>query len=301
MSEARLSVDLPMPVPATMTWRGLRRACQIALAALGVVSLLCGGESALAATTERLIIATSPRVAAPIRALGQAFEATHPEVRVGLYIDSGLDLRQTMAAIQNSVKGQYFIERGPIHLIAPGGDELITRLEQRYYVLPGTRRSYAAVPLVLVVPESLVEAPTSFEALGEGWRVAIADPALTTLGRQSRDLLIESGLWDGLRGRLDIARDLRGVLDHVLHGQADAGIVFGPDAVRESQRVRVVAVSDVRSIAATVHSIAMERYCPNRRLCEEFLDYTQSPEAQAILTNLGYVPVTAREKGGTTR
>jgi molybdate transport system substrate-binding protein len=225
----------------------------------------------------------------------------HPEVRVSLYIDSGLDLRQTMAAIQNSVKGQYFIERGPIHLIAPGGDELITRLERRYYVLPGTRRSYAAVPLVLVVPESLVEAPNSFEALGEGWRVAIADPALTALGRQSRDLLIELGLWDRLRGRFDIAGDLRGVLDHVLHGQADAGIVFGPDAVRESQRVRVVARSDVRSAGATVHSIAMERYCPNRRLCEEFLEYTQSTEAQGILTNLGYLPVSERAKSGTTR
>jgi molybdate transport system substrate-binding protein len=284
-----------------ITREGLRRACQIVLAGVAVVPLLCGGRPTFAGTPERLIIATSPSVAAPIRALGQAFESTHPEVRVGLYLDSGLDLRQTMAAIQNSVKGQYFIERGPIHLIAPGGDELITRLEQRYYALPGTRRAYAAVPLVLVVPESLVEAPSSFEALGEGWRVAIADPALTTLGRQSKDLLIDSGHWDRMRGRLDIAGDVQGVLDHVLRGQADAGIVFGPDAVRESQRVRVVARSDVRSAGATVHSIAMERYCPNRRLCEEFLEYTQSTEAQGILTNLGYLPVSEGAKSGTTR
>lgn len=174
-----------------MTWKSRTRAYAIALAAVAVVPLLCSGKSARAGTTERLIIATSPSVAAPIRALGEAFDAMHPEVRVGLYIDSGLELRQAIVAIQNSVKGQYFIERGLIHLVAPGGDELITRLEQRYYVLPGTRRSYAAVPLVLVVPESLVEAPNSFEALGEGWRVAMADPALTTLGRQSMALLIE--------------------------------------------------------------------------------------------------------------
>jgi molybdate transport system substrate-binding protein len=57
----------------------------------------------------------------------------------------------------------------------------------------------------------------------------------------------------------------------------------------------------VRSVGATVHSIAMERYCPNRRLCEEFLEYTQSAEAQAILRNLGYLPVTERAKSGMAR
>ena len=92
-------------------------------------------------------------------------------MKVRLYFDSSLDLRRTIAAMENSPMGQYFIGSGPIHIIAPGGDELITRLEQKYYVLPQTRRPYATVSLVLVVPESLVDAPLSFEALAQARKV----------------------------------------------------------------------------------------------------------------------------------
>ena len=186
--------------------------------------------------------------------------------------------------------GQYFIGSGPIHLVAPGGDELITRLEQKYYVLPGTKRPYAEVPLVMVVPEALVDAPTSFEALGknEALRIAVGDPDLTTLGQQTKQLLTTLGVWSSVEGRLDEASDTRSVLDHLLNGQADVGILFGPDAVQESQRIRIVAVSERGIIPPVIHSMAMERYCPNRALCEEFLGFIQSAEAQKELQRLGY-------------
>jgi len=272
---------------------GVRNRVQaLPLIVVGLVAL--GIDSASA--NEPLVIAASPSMAAPLEAIGQAFEKTHPDVKVRVYFDSGLDLRRTIAAVENNSTGKYFIGTGPIHLVAPGGDELITRLEQKYYVLPGTRRPYAAVPLVMVVPESLVEAPTSFEALAQGQkiRVAVADPILTTLGQRTKQLFEALGLLDSLKGRMDVGSDTRSVLDHVLSGQADVGIVFGPDAAKESERVRVVAVSDSRIVRPAVHSMAMERYCPNRRLCEEFLDFTQSPDAQALLARLGYVAPNSR-------
>lgn len=176
--------------------------------------------------------------------------------------------------------------------MAPGGDELITRLEQKYYVLPGTKRPYAEVPLVMVVPEALVDAPTSFQALAndQKLRIAIGDPDLTTLGQRTKQLLTTLGVWGSVKDRLDEASDIRSVLDHLLNGQADVGILFGPDAVQESQRIRIVAVADRETIPPIIHSMAMERYCPNRALCEEFLEFIQSAEAQAELKRLGFTP-----------
>ena len=199
-----------------------------------------------ASATEQLVIATSPSMRTAVEALGRQFEKTHPDVRVRLYFDSGLDLRRTIAGMENSPIGQYFIGSGPIHLVAPGGDELITRLEWRYYVLPGTKRPYAEVPLVMVVPEALVDAPTSFDALARNQelRIAIGDPELTTLGQTTKQLFARLGIWGAVEQRLDKASDTRSVLDHLLNGEADVGILFGPDAVQESQRVRVVAVAD---------------------------------------------------------
>lgn len=186
--------------------------------------------------------------------------------------------------------GEFFIGRGPIHLVAPGGDELITRLEMKYYVLPGTKRAYATERLVLIAPEAVADAPESFEELGrvsEGLRLAIAEPQRTNLGRQTEEVLQEFDLKGKLRGRLDVATDSRGVLDHVLGGEADLGIIFEHEAVRERERVRIVAVAE-RGYEPTVHSMAMERYCPNRSLCEDFLAFIQTPEAQRIVRSAGY-------------
>lgn len=243
-----------------------------------------------ASGNQPLVIAASPSLASPLEALARAFESTHPGVSVRLYYDSGLDLRRTIAAMENTPIGRYFIGTGPIHLIAPGGDELITRLEQKYYVLPGTRRPYATVSLVLVVPESLVEAPSSFENLPQhaNLRVAVADPKLTVLGQKTQELLKGLGIADAMKGRLDVATDARGVLDHLLNGQADVGIIFGPDAYKERDRVRVVGGASEEVDRPIIHSMAMERYCPDRPLCEEFLTFVQSRDAQRVVKNLGY-------------
>lgn len=250
------------------------------------VMFWCGARQAHAA--ESFVIAASPSLKGILERLGSGFERLHPEVRVKLYFDSGLALRQTIAGIENSMVGQYFIGSGPINLVAPGGDEVITRLQMKYYVLPGTKRSYAVEQLVLVVPESLVEAPGSLEVLAQGSaRLAIAERTRTRLGAQTADMLRATGMEEAFKGRLDVATDGQGVIDHVLSGQADAGIIFGDQAVDQQQRLRVVGVIN-KGYQPTVHSMAMERYCPNRRLCEEFLSYIQSPEAQRLVRQAGY-------------
>jgi molybdate transport system substrate-binding protein len=261
----------------------------VGLTVLIVVVLVAGGIGSNAAS-EPLVVAASPSLAQPLEALAKAFEASHPDVNVRLYFDSGLDLRRTIAAMENNPRGQYFIGSGPIHIVAPGGDELITRLEQKYYVLPKTRRPYATVSLVLVAPESLVDAPSSFEALAQDAqiRVAVADPKLTVVGQKTNELLKALGIAEAMKSRLDVATDAHAVLDHVLNGQADVGIIFSPDAYEKRERVRVVAFAPEQTIPPIIHSLAMERKCPNRALCEEFLVFSQSSEARNILKGLGY-------------
>ncbi|WP_181416654.1 molybdate ABC transporter substrate-binding protein [Nitrospira lenta] len=236
-----------------------------------------------------LVIVTSPTMEEAIVQLGRVFEASHPDVRVQLSVDTSLDLRRTVAAMEN--RGRSFIGSGPIHLVVPGGDEVITRMEQKYYLLPEAKALYATERLVLVVPESLSEAPESFEALATmpDVRIAIADQK-TRLGVETSRLLSALGIDGAERARIDLANDQAGILDHLLSGQADVGIMFGQDAVRAQQRVRVVVAAPTGLYRPIPHSIAMERYCPDRPLCEEFLRFVTSPDGQSVLKRLGYGP-----------
>lgn len=221
--------------------------------------------------------------------LGRAFEVSHPDVHVQLSVDTSLDLRRTVAGMEN--RGKSFIGSGPIHLVAPGGDEVITRMEQKYYLLPEAKALYATERLVLVAPDSLSEAPESFEALVNmpSVRIAIADQK-TRLGVETDRLLSALGLKSAEGKRIDLANDQTGILDHVLSGQADVGIMFGQDAMRVQQRVRIVATAPTGLYKPIPHSISMERYCPDRPLCEEFLQFVTSPDGQSVLKRLGYGP-----------
>jgi molybdate transport system substrate-binding protein len=240
------------------------------------------------ASAETFVIAASPSVKAPLEMLARTFESMHPDVLVHLSIERGLDLRWTIAQLEN--KGSIVVEHGPVHLVAPGGDELVTRLAQKQYIIPETRTLYATRPLVLIVPESLVDAPTSFESIAEDtrWRVAVADPAITPLGQETAACLKSLGIAQASAGRFDVALDARAVLDHVLRGEADVGILFGPDAVAERERIRVAAIAPERHHRPHIYSMAMERSCPNRTRCAEFLSFVRSSTAKEQLRQLGY-------------
>lgn len=255
-----------------------------------VLFLTCesGVRAVPASADETFVIAASPSLREVLERLGEGFERSHAGVKVRLFFDTGLSLRQTIAGMENSMVGRYFIGTGPISLVAPGGDELITRLEGKYYVLRDAKRAYAADQLVLVVPESLVEAPASLDTISRGGaRLAVADRSRTRLGVQTDEVLRALRLHESLKGRLDVATDSHGVIDHVLSGQADVGIIYGHEAVRQQQRVRVAGVVE-KGYQPTVHSMTMERYCPNRQLCEEFLAYIQGRDGQAIVRQAGY-------------
>ncbi len=266
----------------------MRRSPVMPAACLGLLAAVCGLPAPPPVRAEALVIAVSPSLLVPLKVLGRTFEAAHPDVRVHLHVDNALDLRRTIAAVHND--GRHDVEAGAVHLVAPGNDELLDRLEQRYYILPGTRRVYAVTRLVLVVPESLVDAPESLEQVARtpNMRLAVSDPQNTNLGWQTRRVLQALGVLPALEGRIDVAADAEAVLDHLLRGQADVGVLFSSDAAREGERVRISGVVRHPAVAPVSHSVAMDRFCPNRRLCLEFLEFTQSSDAQAAIRQLGY-------------
>lgn len=254
-----------------------------------ILAFVVGLPAAGSIAASPLLIVASPAVKDVVEALGAAFERVHPTVRVQVAVDTSLDLRRTIAAMEN--RGAWFVGSGPIHLVAPGGDEVLTRLAQKYYVLPDTTVTYATERLVLVAPEALVDAPSSFESLtlAGNARIAIAD-RMTRLGVETERVLRALSLAGSPTIRFDRANDAAGILDHVLRGQADVGIMFGHDAVRVQERVRIVATAPANLYQAIPHSMAMERYCPDRALCTEFLRFVTGSEAQTIVNRLGYGP-----------
>ena len=68
----------------------------LCLALLVLAGLI--GQPATARANESFVIAASPSLKDVLEKLGNGFEQSHPGVRVQLYFDTGLSLRQTITA-----------------------------------------------------------------------------------------------------------------------------------------------------------------------------------------------------------
>ena len=66
---------------------------------------------------ETFVIAGSPSLAVPLKALAEAYEAKHPDVKVLLYFDNGLDLRRTIAGMENIHATQAIFSRKSFNIM----------------------------------------------------------------------------------------------------------------------------------------------------------------------------------------
>ncbi|WP_455378852.1 molybdate ABC transporter substrate-binding protein [Petrachloros mirabilis] len=250
---------------------------------------------------EPLVILTSPRLEKPLVGLAVSFESSHPDVHVKILLDSGLGLRGTIARLQNA--GLYGVESGVVHIVAPADEELLDRLEYRYYVLPDTRRPFATTRLVFVTPADGDTPIKSFEELHKDTtvRIVVADPEVSELGHRTKSALDQLRWSDAGIDEVIIAHDWQGVLDRIIHRKADVGILFQHQAVTAGSSLKIISPLPEDIAPPVVYAMEMDRFCPNRELCQSFLDFTKSPEARAILAGLGYgAPGSSRKDGVTS-
>lgn len=242
-----------------------------------------------ASAEDTLVIATSPSVQRAVKALAREFETTRRGVKVLLYVDSALDLHRTVASTENR-DHTYVIGRGPIHLLAPGGDEVIAQLERKGYILPTTRTPYAAVSLALVVPATAPNVPRSFDEMARGAcpRLTVADPERSVLGEMTAKLLKGLDLQEKLKYRVNVAADVRGVVDYLISGATDCAVLFSPEVFEHPDKLRVAAIAPRGMVLPILHSMAIQHYSPDRLLAEQFLSFIRTREARMTLAGLGY-------------
>ena len=79
--------------------------------------------------------------------------------------------------------------------------------------------------------------------------IALGDPASVPAGQYGKQTLENLRLYDKLKSKLVLAKDVRQVLTYVETGDADAGLVYATDA-QISKRVQVVAIEMRRGDAS---------------------------------------------------
>ncbi len=170
-------------------------------------------------------------------------------------------------------------------------------LEDRGAVAPDEVRDFVGNALVVVVPRGARE-PTGPADLARVKRLALAGENVPA-GRYAREALESTGVWDSVADHVVRGGSVRGALEWVGRGEADAGIVYRTDALTEP-RVSIAFTFPEASHQPVRYPAAVLEASAHPDQARAFLDFAASPAGARIFEAAGFRVSAAARPGART-
>ena len=186
---------------------------------------------------------------------------------------------------------QQQIENGaPVDVFASAGEAQMDALEQRDFVEATARRDFARNSLVLIVPKSSKLNIETFNDLTKPdvLKIAVGNPKTVPAGQYAEESLTKMNLAAALQSKLITAENVRQVLDYVVRGEVDAGIVYATDAQTAKDTVKVVAIADETSHSPILYPLAIIKEGRQKQAAQKFTDFVLGAEGQSLLRKYGF-------------
>jgi molybdate transport system substrate-binding protein len=186
------------------------------------------------------------------------------------------------------------IEAGaPVDVFASAGEKEMDQLQAKQLIVQGTRADFARNALVLVVPADSKVQLHSFADLEQPSvrKIAIGNPKTVPAGQYAQQLLRNLDLWSKVESRLVLAENVRQVLDYVVRGEVEAGIVYATDFQFAQGKATLAARAPDQDYGPILYPIAVVKDSANAQAAKEFVDVVRSPDGTQILEKYGFLAV----------
>ena len=279
----------PSPLVFTESFYQVRRLCQEIKGLLGVllVLLLAGCDSTNLAPPGdapraggELIVSAAASLKDAFNEIGQLYESRNPtKVRFN-FGASGVLQKQIESA-------------APADVFASAGARQMDEIAARGLIDQTSRKDFVRNVLVLAVPADSSAGIRSFSDLSNPQvsKVAAGNPKTVPAGQYTEQALTRMNLLPQLQPKLILAEDVRQVLDYVVRGEVQAGVVYASDAFSAGGKVRVAARAPEDSHDPILYPIAVVKESRQREAAQKFVDLVVSSDGQNILTRYGFMGV----------
>ena len=235
----------------------------------------------------------------------KAAEAPQP---LELTISAAVSLKDALAEIQtNCAKAkpnvklvfnlgasgslQKQIEQGaPADIFISAAPKQMDELAAKNLINKATRKNLVENKLVLIVPLDSKLTLSKFEDLlkPEVKQISVGEPSVVPAGQYAQEVLQKLSIWDKVKEKAVLAKDVRTVLTYVETGNVDAGIVYKTDAA-SSKKIKIAATAPEGSHKPIIYPAAVLSGAKQSKAAEEFLAYLSGPEGKTVLEKYGFV------------
>lgn len=181
----------------------------------------------------------------------------------------------------------------PVDVFASAALRDMDELDNAGFVVKDTRINFVANSVVLIVPSASKVMLTSFEDLkkSEIKKIAIGNPKTVPVGRYSDETFQYYKISDMIQAKLIFAENVRQVLDYVVRGEVDAGVVYSTDAMVKQQDVKIIVTAPEASHKPIIYPIAVVKGTKYEKAAKSFIALVTSDEGRKILSKYGFKPI----------
>jgi molybdate transport system substrate-binding protein len=243
----------------------------------------CSADSvnrAGSAKDTELYVSAAASLAESLRSIGSEFENEHRSIRIIYNFAGSGTLKQQ---IQHGAPTDLFIsaEMREMRQLVESGliaeDDWLPLFSNRLIAVAGNH-SAAKVNSVHDLTDKIVK------------KIAVGHPDSVPVGAYTKELLVQTGLWDKLADKIIYAKDARQVLHYVETGNADVGFVYATDAM-VSRRVTKIFTPSSAQYSEIVYQAGMIKLSEHRKEVKLFYNYLRGQTAKQIFAQYGFVPL----------
>ena len=208
--------------------------------------------------------------------IGAQFENKNPGTKVKFNFGASGALMQQIA------------NGAPVDVFASADTDTMDKAVAKGVVAAADVKVFTTNKLVVIVP---LQSKTALQQLADLKkpdikRIAMGTPASVPAGHYAQGSLEKAGLWNEVKDKVINTTNVRQALDYVSRDEVDAGFVYASDAQLMQDKVKVAM--HVTTLTPIQYPIAPVMGSTNKNSSVKFIQFLQSPLAQATLKKYGF-------------
>ena len=182
------------------------------------------------------------------------------------------------------------IEEGaPVDIFMSAAQKQMDALEEKGFLLEGSRKNLLQNKVVLIVPADSNKAIASFEDLvtDKVNLLALGDPESVPAGQYAEEVFTSLDILDAVKEKANYGSDVRQVLTWVESGEVDCGFVYATDAAL-SEKVTVVCEAPEGSVKDIIYPVSILKDSAYAAEAQAFIDYLMNGDAAGLFEKYGF-------------
>lgn len=222
-----------------------------------------------------LLIGAAASLEPAMKELQPMFEEQHPELRLSFtFAGSG--------TIEQQIR-----EGAPIDIFLSAANKQMDSLEKDELLLPDSRVDLYRNEVVLIVPVDSKLGIADFKDITKADIIALGDPESVPAGQYAELIFKRLGIREAVYSKATLGKTVTEVAAWVSSGEAEAGVVYKTDAIR-NDKLEIAATAPEREGSIAIYPGAILKNTKSEAQAKEFLSYLDTKEAEEIMVNYGF-------------